>query len=93
MIQIIAAPSFQRKAKKIDEPVRRELNKAIKSIAKDPLIGEPKIGDLKGCFVYKFKIGSDEMLIAYRNVSEDCVKLLFFGPHENFYRDLKRLPK
>jgi len=28
---------------------------------------------------------------AYRILDENSLKLLTFGPHENFYRDLKRL--
>jgi hypothetical protein len=29
-------------------------------------------------------------LLAYRVLAEDTIKLLMVGPHENFYRDLKR---
>ena len=93
MIQIIAAPSFQQKAKKLRTPQRAHLNEAIQSIQRDPFLGEAKVGDLQGFFVYKFVFEAEQMLIAYKLISDEVLKLLYFGPHENFYRDLKRLTK
>ena len=93
MIQVIAAPSFQRKAKKLRTPQRAHLNEAIQSIQRDPFLGEAKVADLQGYFVCKFKLESEQMLIAYKLISEELLKLLYVGPHENFYRDLKRLTK
>ncbi|MSX67054.1 MAG: type II toxin-antitoxin system RelE/ParE family toxin, partial [Actinobacteria bacterium] len=29
-------------------------------------------------------------LLAYRIISDESIKLLLVGPHENFYRKLKR---
>ncbi len=55
---------------------------------KTPSIGDEKKGDLKGIFIYKFKLGSTTYLLAYR-FSEDLLELIMFGPHENYYRDLK----
>jgi len=30
-------------------------------------------------------------LVAYRILDEETIKLLMVGPHENFYRELKRI--
>lgn len=36
-------------------------------------------------------MGSLLCLLAYRVLDENTLKLLMVGPHENFYRDLKRV--
>ena len=53
-----------------------------------PTIGVEKKGDLRGIFVYKFKIQSVQYLLAYRVVGED-IELIMLGPHGNYYSDLK----
>jgi mRNA interferase RelE/StbE len=35
-------------------------------------------------------MGTLVCLLAYRVLDENALKLLMVGPHENFYRDLKR---
>ena len=65
------------------------VNNAVKSLAKDPKIGEPKKGDLAGIFVHKFKIYNQLTLLAY-TYTPKLLTLLAMGPHENFYRDLKK---
>ena len=59
-------------------------------IAGQPASGEMKVGDLVGLQVYKFHTGNLLCLLAYRVLDENTLKLLMVGPHENFYRDLKR---
>ena len=50
-----------------------------------------KKGDLAGVQVYKYRVKAQLVLVAYRVArDEDAVKLLSYGSHENFYRDLKR---
>ncbi len=58
----------------------------------NPTIGDEKKGDLKDVFVYKFKPGSTLYLLAYR-FSNEILELVMFGPHENYYRDLKSFVK
>lgn len=41
--------------------------------------------------IYKFRMGNLQCLLAYRTLDGNTLKLLTVGPHENFYRDLKRL--
>ncbi|WP_153110910.1 type II toxin-antitoxin system RelE/ParE family toxin [Propionivibrio limicola] len=42
-------------------------------------------------YVYKFRMVHQLCLLFYRLLEEGSLKLLTVGPHENFYRDLKRL--
>ncbi|MBU0801066.1 MAG: type II toxin-antitoxin system RelE/ParE family toxin, partial [Alphaproteobacteria bacterium] len=54
-------------------------------------IGEAKVGDLAGVSVYKFKMTGQLTLLAYSYAGETItLTLLAVGPHENFYRDLKK---
>jgi radical SAM superfamily enzyme with C-terminal helix-hairpin-helix motif len=57
----------------------------------DPMLGEAKVGDLLGVRVYKFRLGKQLCLLAYRPIDPETVRLPTFGAHENFYRDLKRV--
>ena len=54
-------------------------------------VGEVKVGDLKGIQVSKFKMANQQCLLAYRQLNREFIKLLMVGPHENFYRSLKRI--
>lgn len=60
------------------------------AITANPELGDTKIGDLTGVSVYKFKANQTQWLLAYRIVSRQEITLLVVGPHENFYRDLKK---
>ncbi len=62
---------------------------AVRTIIAKPECGEAKKGDLLGVRVYKFKLNKQQILLSYE-VKEKAIYLLTFGPHENFYRDLKR---
>jgi len=59
-------------------------------VACDVSIGEAKMGDLVGIGVYKFRMVNQLCLLSYRILDASSIKLLTVGPHENFYRDLKR---
>lgn len=76
--------------KKLHRNEKAALDKAIKAIMKDPKIGEAKEGDLAGVFVYRFKVKDRKWLLAYELISSREIRLLLVGPHENYYRDLKR---
>ncbi len=68
------------------------LDLEIRTIAKNPSIGEEKKGDHRGVFVPKFKIKTNQYLLAYRKVGVD-LELVMIGLHENYYRDLKHYLK
>ena len=94
MLQVSASPSFNRVAKKLHARDKKVLDAAIKAVLVNPQIGEEKKGDLARVFVYKFKLNSQETLLAYELLpsksSATEVMLLAVGPHENFYAGLKR---
>jgi hypothetical protein len=62
----------------------------VRVIASQPDADETKVGELTGVKVYKFRMGNLLCLLAYRLLDQNTLKLLMVGPHENFYRDLKR---
>lgn len=88
---LLVTPTFARAVKKLHSRQKADLDEAVRTIANDPGIGEAKLGELVGVQVYKFRMTNQLCLIAYRVLDEETVKLLMVGPHENFYRDLKRV--
>ena len=87
-MKIIQSRSFERKVKKFTEREKKKLDEEIRKILDNPSIGSEKKGDLRGVFVYKFKILTSQYLLAYRFFEEN-LELIMIGPHENYYRDLK----
>jgi mRNA-degrading endonuclease RelE of RelBE toxin-antitoxin system len=88
-VTVLQMPAFKRRYKKLPDSDKKSVNEAILAIIQNPKIGQEKRGDLSGVFVYKFKIKTKEVLLAYEWVPETRT-LLALGVHENFYRDLKR---
>jgi hypothetical protein len=85
-------PPFKKFVKKQTRPLQLAVEDETEKIAKNPVIGETKLGNLQGIQVHKFKFQRQNFLIAYRVTGPD----IFFysiGTHENFYRDLKRYLK
>lgn len=89
-MRILVTPTFDRAVKKLHRQQKTALDEAVRAIASQPDIGEAKVGDLVGVQVYKFRMDNLQCLLAYRVLDVDTIKLLMIGPHENFYRDLKR---
>lgn len=90
-MRLLFTPTFERTVKKLHRQQKLVLDDAVRAIAENPAIGTSKVGDLVGIQVYKFRMSNQECLLAYRMLDEDTIKLLMVGPHENFYRDLKRI--
>jgi len=65
---------------------------AVEDVLSNTDVGEVKLGDLRGIQVYKFTMGRQLTLLAYK-VQNDSLILYQAGPHENFYRDLKKYLK
>lgn len=91
-MRIFQSPSFLRFAKKLDKKFKAELDKQIKTIISDPLVGEQKKGDLREIRVHKFKHANCLYLIADL-AKDDEIDLVMMSTHENFYRDLKNYIK
>ena len=91
MICLQQTRHFQKTYKKLKANERSVVDDAIRAIAADPGIGESKKGDLAGVRVYKFPMLGRQTLLGYSYVEEQLIIfLLAVGPHENFFRDLKR---
>ncbi|MBK8640103.1 MAG: type II toxin-antitoxin system RelE/ParE family toxin [Chromatiaceae bacterium] len=90
-MRLLVTPTFERTVKKLHPRQKADLDEAVKMIASNAQVGEAKVGDLAGIQVYKFRLGDQLCLLAYRRLDEASLKLLMLGPHENFYRNLKRL--
>lgn len=87
-MKIYQSRSFEQKVKKMPKQEKEVLDQEIRIIAENPSIGEEKKGDLRGVFVHKFKLKTNQYLLAYRKAGDD-LELVMIGPHENYYRDLK----
>lgn len=90
-MRILVTRTFERVVKKLHKQQKLALDEAVRTIVGQPDIGDIKVGDLSGVQVYKFRMGNLLCLLAYRVLDENTLKLLVVGPHENFYRDLKRI--
>lgn len=90
-MKVLQTAAFSRAVKKLKSLQKRDLDTVINKIMADPNIGEQKRGDLADIHILKFKMSKQLTLLAY-NYEEKIITLtmLALGPHENFYRDLKR---
>jgi mRNA-degrading endonuclease RelE of RelBE toxin-antitoxin system len=82
---------FARTYKKLHDNAVAEVDTAVEAVAQNPDIGEKKKGDLSALWVYKFRCLGQLYLLGYTR--DDGIQLVYLeavGPHENFYRDLKR---
>ena len=78
---------FARAYKKLNDKVAADVDVAAGVVAKDPMVGERKKGDLAELFVYKFRSQNQLYLLGY--TVDDEIRLVYLealGPHENFYR-------
>ena len=80
---------FRKAYKKLHGNVKQIVNDEIRKVIANPLIGTEKKQDLRGVYVHKFKIKTQQYLLAY-TFDPTTMTLLMLGVHENFYRDLKK---
>ncbi|MBW1706247.1 MAG: type II toxin-antitoxin system RelE/ParE family toxin [Deltaproteobacteria bacterium] len=85
-------PRFEKYAKKLPRHLQQIILDAVEDILTDTEIGELKKGDLNNFRVHKFALGNQLILMAYK-VETDSLILYQAGPHENFYKNLKRYLK
>ncbi len=89
-MRVLFTPTFDRTVKKLHPKQKHDLDTAVRDVLLQPELGSAKVGDLAGVKVYKFRMFNMTCLLAYRILDEHTLKLLMVGPHENFYRELKR---
>ena len=86
---VVQAPRFARAKRAFPAPVQLQIDEVVKAIMADPLVGAPKTGALKGVRVEKFKVGPQQLLVAYIFTAKARrLELVDVGPHENFYKGL-----
>ncbi len=91
MIKVLQTATFRKSVKKLHPNQKKDLDQAVSALLNNPTMGERKTGDLEGVQVIKFKMAKQLTLLAYTYENEVLIlTLLALGPHENFYRDLKR---
>ena len=90
--QVQQTRRFARAYKKLTNTILiADTDAAVAAVAQNPDVGERKKGDLAQLWVQKFRSQGQLYLLGYTR--EDEVRLIYLealGPHENFYRDLKR---
>jgi mRNA-degrading endonuclease RelE of RelBE toxin-antitoxin system len=82
---------FGRQYKKLNDNIAADVDDAVVAVVENPYVGEKKKGDLATLYVYKFHSQGQLYLLGY--TIDNAVRLVYLeavGPHENFYRDLKR---
>ena len=82
---------FARQYKKLHDNVAADVDAAGVSVCHAPRAGEREKGDLSDLWVHKFKSQGQLYVLGY--TLDEGVRLVYLeaiGPHENFYRDLKR---
>ncbi|MEO5336974.1 MAG: type II toxin-antitoxin system RelE/ParE family toxin [Magnetospirillum sp. WYHS-4] len=89
-MRIVVSPTFSRAVKRLHENQKAALDGAVREIARNPRLGDAKVGDLAGVRVFKFRMVDRLCLLAYTQPEDDILELLALGAHENFHRDLKR---
>ena len=57
---------FSLYVKKARKPLQLAIQDAVDTVCANPDIGQAKVGDLKGIWIYKFKFQRQEYLMAYR---------------------------
>ena len=89
--EVLQTRRFARQYKKLHDNIVIDVDVAIGEVSVEPSIGERKKADLAGLYVYKFRSQGQMYLLGY--TVERTLRLIYLeaiGPHENFYRDLKR---
>ncbi|MEA9602185.1 type II toxin-antitoxin system RelE/ParE family toxin [Polynucleobacter sp. MG-28-Ekke-A2] len=88
--------SFAQFVKKASKPLQLTIEMRIAEVCDNPRIGQQKLGDLQGVFVYKFRFNAQEYLMAYQfdhfadEIKITWIEFCQIGSHENFYTQLKK---
>jgi len=91
-MKVFQMPQFKKYVKKLPRHFQQVILDAVEDILSDTEVGGLKKGDLNGFRVHKVTMGRQLILMAYKVESEF---LIFYqvGPHENFYKNLKKYLK
>ena len=88
--------AFAQFVKKASKPLQLAIEVKVVEVCDNPRLGQQKLGDLQGVFVYKFRFHAQEYLMAYQfdhlagEINISWIKFCQVGTHENFYAQLKK---
>jgi mRNA interferase RelE/StbE len=90
--QICVTHSATGVLKKLDRPLRERLREALERLAANPFeLGEQLRQPLSTLHSHHVRYKGLEWRVGYHiNVETETVYVVLIGPHENFYRTLKR---
>ena len=89
---VLQTPTFKKAVKRLHQKQKIELDKVVKKLIEDPLLGDQKKGDLSFLRVYKFKMNKQLTLLGYSYQDGTVtLELMALGSHENFYRNIKSI--
>ena len=89
MKQPVVSNHFLKFKKRSPKDIQLEIDHQVRTILKNPGIGELKKGALKGIRVFKFKYKTQQYLLSYK-VKGETLYLYTIGSHENYYKKLKQ---
>lgn len=96
-IKINFKNAFAQFVKKSRKPLQLTIEDKVGIICQNPRLGQQKLGDLQGVFVYKFYFNQQEYLMAYqfeyeiKELTVSWIDFYLIGSHENFYTQLKKI--
>jgi len=95
-MRITYKKAFAQFVKKAPKPLQLAIEIRVAEVCNNPRIGQQKLGDLQGMFIYKFRFNAQEYLMAYQfdhfagELKITWIEFCQIGPHENFYTQLKK---
>lgn len=91
IMNVLQKGEFKKAYKRLHENQLDAVNEAIEAVMENPEVGTQKKGDLVKFRVYKFPVLDQLYLLGYvYEEAENTLTLHAIGPHQNFYRDLKK---
>lgn len=72
-MKIFQMPPFKKYVKKLPRHIQQVVLDAVEDIVANPTIGESKKGDLEGFRVYKFSMGRQLTLMAYKLENDSLI--------------------
>lgn len=91
-MKVLQMQRFKKYVKKLPRHLQQVILDAVEDVLFDIEIGELKRGDLNGFRIHKFTMNRQVILMAYK-VESDSLIFYQAGPHENFYKSLKKYLK